>query len=92
MDSYAKMTQKRVLLYLLLSFVLNCIPLLKKAPKSFFKNGLRKNPSSFIYPSESPVFIGVSGAKWHKSTLHRLSFPVIFCHSNCFQFVMNTLP
>ena len=36
MDSYAKMTQKRVLLYLLLSFVLNCIPLLKKAPKSFF--------------------------------------------------------
>ena len=30
MDGYAKMTQKRVLLYLLLSFVLNCIPLLKK--------------------------------------------------------------
>ncbi len=30
MDSYAKMKQKRVLLYLLLSFVLNCIPLLKK--------------------------------------------------------------
>ena len=30
MDSYAKMKQKRVFLYLLLSFVLNCIPLLKK--------------------------------------------------------------
>lgn len=30
MDSYAKMKQKRVLLYFLLSFVLNCIPLLKK--------------------------------------------------------------
>lgn len=26
MDSYAKMKQKRVLLYLLLSFVFNCIP------------------------------------------------------------------
>ena len=37
MDSYAKMKQKRVLLYLLLSFVLNCIPLLKNAPKSFLK-------------------------------------------------------
>lgn len=35
MDSYAKMKQKRVLLYLLLSFVLNCIPLLKNAPKGF---------------------------------------------------------
>jgi len=36
MDSYAKMTQKRVLLYLLLSFALNCIPLLKKLTLEFF--------------------------------------------------------
>ena len=37
MDSYAKMTQKRVLLYLLLSFVLNCILLLKTHLKVFLK-------------------------------------------------------
>ena len=50
MDSYAKMTQKSVLLYLLLSFVLNCIPLLKKAPKSFFEMDYAKT----LHPSSIP--------------------------------------
>ena len=36
MDSYAKMTQKRALLYLLLSSVTSSIPLLKKRTKEFF--------------------------------------------------------
>ena len=46
----------------------------------FFKNELRKYPSPFIYPSESPVFIGVSGAEWHNFTLHHPSLPFIFSH------------
>ena len=95
MDSYAKMTQKRVLLYLLLSFVLNCIPLLKKAPKSFFEMDYAKT----LHPSSIPrnplclsAFQGLNGTNPPFIILHRLSFPVIFCHSNCFQFVMNSLP
>lgn len=35
MDSYAINDTKEGLLYLLLSFVSNCIPQLKNAPKSF---------------------------------------------------------
>ena len=58
----------------------------------FFEIDLAKNPSPFIYSLESPVFIGVSGVEWLKSTLHHPSSPVISCHSNCFQFVMNSLP
>ena len=96
MDSYAKMKQKRVLLYLLLSFVLNCIPLLKKnAPKSFFEMDYAKT----LHPSSIPwnslclsAFQRLNGTNPPFITLHRLSFPVIFCHSNCFQFVMNSLP
>ena len=29
----------------------------------FLKKESRKNPSPFIYPLESPVFIGISGEK-----------------------------
>ena len=43
----------------------------------FLKKESCKNPSPFIYPLESPVFIGVSGAEWHKSTLHYPSSPFI---------------
>ena len=35
---------------------------------------------------------GLNGTNLPFITLHRLSFPVIFCHSNCFLFVMNSLP
>ena len=44
MDSYAKMKQKRVLLYLLLSFVLNCIPLLKKTHLRVFLKWITQKP------------------------------------------------
>ena len=42
---------------------------------SIYKNGLRKNPSPFIIPLESPVFIGVSGGEGYKFTLHYPSLP-----------------
>ena len=35
-----------------------------------------KYPSPFIYPSESPVFIGVSEGEGYNSTLHHPSSPV----------------
>ena len=43
----------------------------------------------FIFSLKSPVFIGVSGVEWLKSTLHHPSWPVISCHLHCFLFVMN---
>ena len=83
MDSYAKTKQKRVLLYLLLSFVLNCIPLLKNAPKSYFEMDYAKN----LHPSSIPwnslclsAFQRLNGTNPPFITLHRLSFPVISCH------------
>ena len=42
-----------------------------------FEIELAKNPSSFIYSLESPVFIGVSESEWHFSTLHHPSSPII---------------
>ena len=83
MDSYAKMTQKRVLLYLLLSFVLNCIPLLKKAPKSFFEMDYAKtlHPSSIPW---NPLCLsgvqGLNGTNLPFITLHHPSSPVISSH------------
>ncbi len=51
--------------------------LLKSESKIFFKIELAQNPSPFIYPLESPVFIGVSEVEWYKSTLHHPSSPFI---------------
>nr|WP_294862168.1 hypothetical protein [Prevotella sp.] len=42
-----------------------------------FEIELAKNPSSFIYSLEFPVFIGVSESEWHFSTLHHPSSPII---------------
>ena len=50
---------------------------LKSESKIFFKIELAQNPSPFIYPLESPVFIGVSEVEWYKSTLHHPSSPFI---------------
>ena len=77
MDSYAKMTQKRVLLYLLLSFVLHCIPLLKNAPKSFFEMDYAKtlHPSSIPWnPLCLSGFQGLNGTNPPFITLHLSSF------------------
>ena len=43
---------------------------LKNIIKAFFEIGQAQNPSPFIIPLESSVFIGISGGEGYFSTLH----------------------
>ena len=56
----------------------------KNSSKRFFEIGLAQNPSPFIYPSESPVFIGVSEGEGYFSTLHHPSSTVHPIFSVCY--------
>ena len=59
---------------------------------SIFEKRITQKSFPFIYSLESPVFIGGSEGEGYIFTLHHPSWSVIFCHLNCFQFVMNSLP